>query len=145
MIQGVDEMAWKYRFIASCLRKIRDGVPTISDGLGVSPFTLHRWTTAASLINSIVDGLWEAWGPPAALVYEALACKFNALLHKTAVDQQPAKNYLLSRIASASESSLQNILDGVVTNLSKTSPPRAPLDTVVFHPAACISGAMSIE
>jgi hypothetical protein len=33
------------------------------------------------IINSIVDGLWEAWGSQAALVYEALACQFYVPLH----------------------------------------------------------------
>ena len=63
LVQGAHEMAWKYRFIAACLRTIRNDVSTNCDDFGVSTFTLHRLTTAAGIINSIVNGLWKAWGP----------------------------------------------------------------------------------
>jgi hypothetical protein len=74
-------IGWKYRFIAACVRKIRDSMPAVHldtsavcDNSNPTRFTLRRWEISAWIVNSIVDGLWEAWGSQAALVYDALAC-----------------------------------------------------------------------
>jgi hypothetical protein len=40
---------------------------------------------------------------------------------------------------------LPNIIQGVVANLGTDSAPPAPLDMVIFHPAAWISSVMNIE
>jgi hypothetical protein len=76
-------ISWKYDFIAACVRRTRDSMPAVcfdtlavSDGSNPTRFTLRRWEISAKIINSIVDGLWEAWGSQAALVYKALASQF---------------------------------------------------------------------
>ncbi|OBT76567.1 hypothetical protein VF21_05444 [Pseudogymnoascus sp. 05NY08] len=70
--------AWKHSFLAACIRNVR----TITfqsdedlDQLHAKRYTINRWTTAATMVNSIVSGLWQvkSWGEKAVLVYEALA------------------------------------------------------------------------
>jgi hypothetical protein len=68
------DIAWKYLFICSCLRMLH-GV--IHDNKAVM-----RWLNAARVINLIVDGLWQYWGPHALFVYEALAGKVNSPLER---------------------------------------------------------------
>jgi hypothetical protein len=70
--------AWKYRFLASCFRLVRAGkaeqeVEFI--GSRSKAMVMQRWSYAAGIINMIVNGLAEAWGEKADLVYEALAGK----------------------------------------------------------------------
>ncbi|KAG4430261.1 hypothetical protein IFR05_014257 [Cadophora sp. M221] len=127
LVETAQEVAWKYRFIASCLHILRIGDKSDHQqryGVGV-----WRWARAARVVNAIVDKLWGAWGPKASLVYEALA----------------VKNYILSDTSSISESRQQVIIDAVVVKLSRNPPPEVPPDTFVLHPAACISAAMKME
>ena len=81
VIRDARSISWKCSFIAACLSRI--GNPELSDieNTAVSKSTRVRWAIAAWLINFIVNGLWSVWGPTAALVYEALACKSNASIH----------------------------------------------------------------
>jgi hypothetical protein len=80
VLRGAQEIAWKGSFTAACIRRIRRGTLSLSEETGASQSTVTRWTIAAWMINLIVDGLWPTWGPNAALVYEALACKSCTLL-----------------------------------------------------------------
>jgi hypothetical protein len=57
----------------------------------------------------------------------------------------PAKHDHLSAFAAASVSTLPDIISGTIANLKTDSAPPAPLDMVVFHPAAWISSVMKIE
>lgn len=138
-------VAWKCSFIAVCLRKIRQRAPNAYKITGASQSTISRWTVAASITNSIVDGLWVTWGPKAALVYEALACKCHTLLFNAAVDFVPVKSYSMSSITQLSDSMLPSIVQGVIENIAKDSRLPALLDSYVFHPAACISSALNLE
>jgi hypothetical protein len=143
VLQSAQEIAWKGSFVAACVRKIRHRTLSLSEEAGASQSTVTRWTIAAWMINLIVDGLWPTWGPKAALVYEALACKSYILLLDTAVDALPVKNYSLSRIVKFSENTLRKVIQGVVNNL-RDSTPLVSCDTYVFHPAACLSSALDI-
>ena len=76
--QYSNQATWKCSFIAGCLRKFRVSMQSNTKD---SPSTRIRWTRATEMINSIVGGLWKKWGPDAALVYEALACKLSVRLY----------------------------------------------------------------
>lgn len=114
-----EEMLWKYKFIASCLQTLRDDM-----GAYRKPKN-WRWNRAVRMINLIVDGLFQAWGPKAFLVYEALA----------------AKKYYLTEMSSFSEKRQQEILSSIIKTLSNGRPPDTPT-YLVFHPAAYISAVM---
>lgn len=75
IVKGAKEKAWKYKFLASCLRNIRGSLQQDGECLE----TIYRWKCAATMVNAIVNGLWEKWGCRAALVYEALAGKVKSL------------------------------------------------------------------
>ncbi|KAJ8068742.1 hypothetical protein OCU04_002439 [Sclerotinia nivalis] len=127
VFRNAREISWKCSFLAACLRKLRD---PITSGLENDPSnaTSYRWLMAVQMINTIVDGLWLAWGPKAALIYEALA----------------AKNYSLSLIVGLAQSSRSKIIQRVI-NALKNSAPDIPLEVHVFHPAACVNSALNID
>jgi hypothetical protein len=66
-------LAWKLRFLASCLRILRQSEGSDTGVNPASAITIRRWKSSALLVNAIVSGLWGKWGCKAALVYEALA------------------------------------------------------------------------
>lgn len=68
------QIAWKLRFIASCLRIIRGAVSLSGSGDG-REHSEWRWTRSSRIVNSIVAGLWDNWGPKACIIYEVLAGK----------------------------------------------------------------------
>jgi hypothetical protein len=70
VINDARATAWRYRFLVACLCCLRN---TDINVLQKENFKLWRWIRASRMINSIVEGLWEAWGAKAVLVYEALA------------------------------------------------------------------------
>jgi hypothetical protein len=73
------EISWRFSFVAACIRRMRDFLPAVCvdtaacNDSDANRFSLRRWSISAWIINSIIDGLWPAWGPQAALLYEALA------------------------------------------------------------------------
>ena len=140
LLQGAHELAWKYSFIASCLHTLRETDPPKSEN-----YNLYRWRRAIRLVNSIVNRLWEAWGPAAALVYEGLAGTYHTAVCDTATDTQPERNYSLSRISTLAEGMQEEIAIAVAANLSECSPLKIPLDMAVFHPAAYISTIVKLE
>ncbi|CAD6440080.1 97c0c9a9-1f08-4e7b-a9af-d5f7ffaed4e2 [Sclerotinia trifoliorum] len=121
------EISWKCSFLAACLRRLRDPITSAveNDPLNV---TSYRWLMAVQMINTIFDGLWLAWGPKAALIYEALA----------------AKSYSLSLIVGLGQGVRSKIIQRVI-NALKESVPDLPLEVHVFHPAACVNSALNIE
>jgi hypothetical protein len=146
MVKESKEMAWKYQFIFSCLRNLRGADVGPIPPTGYEGQKMWRWTRAARVVNSIVDGLWLSWGPAAAFVYEALAGEHCApCLNDTTADAQPVKNYSLPEVSSISRSRQQEIVAAVVKNLSE-DPMLDPLpESLVFHPAGCIAAAIKSE
>lgn len=62
------------------------------------------------------------------------------------LNTQSEKNYFLTSIASIAEKRQQEIISAIVTAIAKDSPPAdIPDDTVVFHPAACLSNVLNIR
>lgn len=145
MVKDSKEMAWKYLFIFSCLRNLRDA------DIGPIPLTgqesqkMWRWTRAARVVNSIVDGLWLSWGPAAVFVYEALAGEYCTSLDGTTADAQSVKNYALTEVSSLSGSRQQEVVAAVVRNLSEGPTLDLPPDSLVFHPAGCIAAALKYK
>lgn len=74
LLKEARQMAWKLRFIASCMRILRGAVPLARSGDG-REHSEWRWTRASRIVNSIVVGLWDHWGPKACIIYEVLAGK----------------------------------------------------------------------
>jgi hypothetical protein len=70
LLRAAGDMSWKYLFICSCLR--------ILYGIKDEDKAVTRWLNIVRMANSIVDGLWEHWGPLALFVYEVLAGKANS-------------------------------------------------------------------
>ncbi|PMD60272.1 uncharacterized protein K444DRAFT_400042 [Hyaloscypha bicolor E] len=66
-VKVTEDDGWKIMFYCSCLRTYFN--------IRTNDKSKLRWMNAARIINSIVNGLWEHWGPHALYVYEALAGK----------------------------------------------------------------------
>ncbi|KAM3064717.1 hypothetical protein ACMFMG_010637 [Clarireedia jacksonii] len=133
LIDTAKTTAWKYRFLASCFRLVRTGQAVSNEQevefIGTSSLQIHRWMSAAGIINMIVNGLAEAWGEKADLVYEALA----------------VKNYLLSTCSKWSEERRNKVVALVVEILSQADVPATDFQCSRFHPAFCISVALNRE
>lgn len=62
------------------------------------------------------------------------------------LNPQSEKNYFLSSISSIAEKRQQNIVSAIVATIAEDSlPADIPDDTVVFHPAACVSNVLNIR
>lgn len=77
IVDNAVDVAWKLRYIASCLRILQGINEDTTSGRNV---IVLRWVRATRVINLIVNGLWQHWGPHAAFVFEALASKVNSPL-----------------------------------------------------------------
>jgi hypothetical protein len=127
------EIAWKCCFIVACLRQIRE--PTLRTRASKSAI---RWILAMRMINAIVNGLWEFWGPKAGLVYEALASRSDAPSFDAAIDLFPGTNYHLTFLVECDESTREKVVKSVI-NILRVSIPDVPSNTPLFHPAGYIS------
>ena len=140
--QDATVMSWKFSFIAGCLHKLCMRQDKVD---GARRATIYRWVSAASIINSIVDGLWIKWGPKAVLVYEALACEYFDILFNVA-NPLVVCNYSMSCTRSIRNESLPNVIKRVVENLTNCSDaPPSLLFPSVFHPALYISSALGVS
>jgi hypothetical protein len=75
--KSAHETVWKYKFLVACVRRLRNH--DLSSNVKGCKATRVRWIYATRIVNSVVKGLWCTWGPRAALVYDALACKYHTL------------------------------------------------------------------
>lgn len=121
LIQVSEYIAWKYLFICSCLRILHD--------LRDETKAVKRWVTATRIINSIVNGLWEHWGPVALFVYEAFA----------------RKNYSLGHLPRYGEEMWRDVASAVVNDLSGEQLPSELRETEMFHPPASVSTMLNMH
>ncbi|KAF7894673.1 uncharacterized protein EAF01_010123 [Botrytis porri] len=130
-IDTANKTAWKYRFLACCIHLCRAGQVVSSERkvpfVGTNLLTVHRWRCAANIINMIVNGLTEAWGEKADLVYEALA----------------EKNCILTECSKLSERKRHEVVGIVVKILSQEEVPATDFQCPRFHPAFCISTVLN--
>ncbi|TEY30289.1 hypothetical protein BOTCAL_0885g00030 [Botryotinia calthae] len=149
-IATANKTAWKYRFLACCTHLCRAGQVVSREQkvpfVGTNILAVHRWRCVANIINMIVNGLTEAWGEKADLVYEALAGKnFNTIEGTDLSDLSTEKNCILTECSKLSERKRHEVVGIVVELLSREEVPATGFQCPRFHPAFCISTVLNKE